>query len=89
MASTSVVLVVLVAIAAFAYLKFKESDVTKIVDRVDAEYDYIVVGAGSSGSVVAARLSEDPENKVLLLEAGKDDLLEPNFKVPLLTGEFT
>jgi choline dehydrogenase len=55
--------------------------------EIEMTYDYIIVGAGSAGCVLAARLSQDPACQVALLEAGGEDdalaLRQPN-QWPLL-----
>jgi choline dehydrogenase len=51
-----------------------------------AAFDYVVVGAGSAGCAVAARLSEDPGKQVLLIEAGGRDR-DINIHIPMMVAK--
>ncbi|KAL0064313.1 hypothetical protein AAF712_008759 [Marasmius tenuissimus] len=52
----------------------------------DTNYDYVIAGAGTAGSVLASRLSEDGENRVLVVEAGVDNANIQNIIVPFLAS---
>mgnify|MGYP003326630031 FL=1 len=49
------------------------------------KFDYLIIGAGTAGCVLANRLSEDPKNNVAIFEAGKNsDIWKVNMPLALL-----
>lgn len=67
-----------------AVIAFKA--VTASRPLVDSSFDFIVVGGGTSGLVVANRLSESPDVQVLVIEAGYSALDNENSTFPELSG---
>jgi len=54
--------------------------------RMRPEYDFVIIGAGTSGSTLANRLTEVPNWNVLLLEAGKDEIAITD--IPILAAHY-
>ncbi|KAJ3512055.1 hypothetical protein NLJ89_g3742 [Agrocybe chaxingu] len=61
--------------------------IVKVDDVSGKSFDYIVIGGGTSGSALAARLAEDPSLSVLVLEAGQENLNDPKIDMPGQYGQ--
>ncbi|XP_056016593.1 glucose dehydrogenase [FAD, quinone]-like [Ostrea edulis] len=77
-----IVLVVAVVVIYFT----KKENITEDLTPLNSSYDYIIVGAGTAGCVLANRLSEDADSSVLIIEAGGSEDENMNISIPLGQG---
>lgn len=86
-------LVVFIAFLTYQVIEYCQSDVHLPTRSLNLTYDYVVVGGGSAGSIVASRLADDPTVSVLILESGSDfrdnaDIYEPSRCLGLLHTQY-
>jgi choline dehydrogenase len=79
------VIVIGVALVSYRMLGLDEYlvEFVKAKDIQDS-YDYVIVGGGTSGAVLAGRLSEDKDKSILVIEAGGNPSRDPNIDIPLM-----
>ena len=57
-------------------------DVSTFSTLQSTEYDYVTIGGGTAGLVVACRLAEATDTRILVLEAGDNHLADPQINIP-------